>query len=386
MKKYYYKAQSQVGPVSGVVEAISKKNARHRLLQQGELVTELKLMKRYSEKIFWNFIKVLYTLIDQDMALSEALNILASSKSGPISSISYLLNEELSEGVDFLVAVENLFSNVNTETISLLRVGYENADLGKSLSLIIAAKERKNAFLAELQKAITYPLFVFSVSIFVLIIIFDNVLPEFKTLIKEDTQSFLTNFILSFSGEGYATLLNLLWFSIVFLLLIVLLRSSDQSRFLLEKVLDTTPLLGQISRMRVKSIFLENISLALLLRSDLKMAIQFSVRATGNQYHRLALSKVKDEILEGSSVEEALKNTDLFNRMELLRIGLAEKSGTLPKTFENLLESNYQNQRKWLGLLTQLLGPVTIVLLGVIIFFVALTVVTPMMSLQQAVG
>ena len=116
------------------------------------------------------------------------------------------------------------------------------------------------------------------------------------------------------------------------------------------------------------------------------MAIQFSVRATGNQYHRLALSKVKDEILEGSSVEEALKNTDLFNRMELLRIGLAEKSGTLPKTFENLLESNYQNQRKWLGLLTQLLGPVTIVLLGVIIFFVALTVVTPMMTLQQAVG
>ena len=66
------------------------------------------------------------------------------------------------------------------------------------------------------------------------------------------------------------------------------------------------------------------------------MAIQFSVRATGNQYHRLALSKVKDEILEGSSVEEALKNTDLFNRMELLRIGLAEKSGTLPKTFESL--------------------------------------------------
>ena len=386
MKKYYYKAQSQVGPVSGVIEALSKKNARDRLSRQGELITELKPMKKFSEKAFWDFIRALQALIDQDMALSEALNILASSKSGTISSISYLLNGELAEGVDFLLAIENLFSNVKTDTISLLRVGYENADLARSLELIITAKERKNAIFADFQKAITYPLFVFTVSIFVLVIIFDNVLPEFKILIKEDAQSFLTSLILSFSGRGYETLLKLLWFVIGLLLLISLLRSTTKSRFLLEKTLNNTPVFGQLLRMRAKSIFLENISLALLLKSDLETAIQFSVSATGNQYYRLALSRVKDEIFEGSSVEQALENTNLFNRMELLRIGLAEKSGTLPKTFQNLLESNYKNQRKWLSLSMQLLGPLTIVLLGVIIFFVAFTVVTPMMSLQQAVG
>lgn len=386
MKKYYYKAQSQVGPVSGVIEALSKKNARDRLSRQGELITELKPMKKFSDRTFWDFIRALQTLLDQNMALSEALNVLASSKSGAISSISHLLNGELSEGVDFLVATENLFSNVKTETISLLRVGYENADLARSLDLIITAKERKNAILADFQKAITYPLFVFTVSIFVLVIIFDNVLPEFKILIKEDAQSFLTSLILSFSGRGYETLLKLLWFVIGLLLLITLLRSTPKSRFLLEKALNNTPFFGQILRMRAKSIFLENISLALLLKSDLETAIQFSVSATGNQYYRLALSKVKDEIFEGSSVEQALENTNLFNRMELLRIELAEKSGTLPKTFQNLLESNYKYQHKWLSLFMQLLGPFTIVLLGLIIFFVAFTVVTPMMSLQQAVG
>ena len=138
--------------------------------------------------------------------------------------------------------------------------------------------------------------------------------------------------------------------------------------------------------MRSKLVFLENISLALSLKSDLEAAIQFAVRATKNEYHKLSLLNVKNAIFEGVSLEEALERTKLFDRMELLRIGLAEKSGTLPKAFQDLLDSHYQNQRKLVNFIIQLIGPVAIIVLGVIIFFVAFAVVTPMMTLQQSVG
>ena len=135
-----------------------------------------------------------------------------------------------------------------------------------------------------------------------------------------------------------------------------------------------------------KLVFLENISLALDLKSDLKKALQFSIQSVNNQYHKLLLTRLEKEILEGTTFEKALKQTGLFNQMELLRIGLAEKSAKLPNTFKSLSKNNMQNQQKWINLFIQLLGPFAIIVLGLIIFFVAFAVVTPMMSLQQSVG
>ena len=386
MKKYYYKAQTQDGSNSGLIEASSKKKAHEELLLRGCLVSQLYKVKKYSEKNFWNFIDALYSLLNQNMALSEALYLLASSNNGSISNIAHLLNEELSEGADFLAAMEKIFYSIDAEIISLMRIGYENADLPRSLKLIIAAKVQKSVLALETQKAITYPGFVFFVSIFVLVIIFDNVLPEFKILMDQDTQTSLIKFIMSFSGQGYQTVLYVLWYLIVSLFLVVLLRSTSLSKLIFEKTLNYLPILGSFLRMRSKLVFLENISLALSLKSDLEAAIQFAVRATKNEYHKLSLLNVKNAIFEGVSLEEALERTKLFDRMELLRIGLAEKSGTLPKAFQDLLDSHYQNQRKLVNFIIQLIGPVAIIVLGVIIFFVAFAVVTPMMTLQQSVG
>jgi type II secretory pathway component PulF len=386
MKKYYYKAQTQDGSNSGLIEASSKKKAHEELLLRGCLVSQLYKVKKYNEKNFWNFIDALYSLLNQNMALSEALYLLASSNNGSISNIAHLLNEELSEGADFLAAMGKIFYSIDAEIISLMRIGYENADLPRSLKLIIAAKVQKSVLALETQKAITYPGFVFFVSIFVLVIIFDNVLPEFKILMDQDTQTSLIKFIMSFSGQGYQTVLYVLWYLIVSLFLVVLLRSTSLSKLIFEKTLNYLPILGSFLRMRSKLVFLENISLALSLKSDLEAAIQFAVRATKNEYHKLSLLNVKNAIFEGVSVEEALERTKLFDRMELLRIGLAEKSGTLPKAFQDLLDSHYQNQRKLVNFITQLIGPVAIIVLGVIIFFVAFAVVTPMMTLQQSVG
>ena len=386
MKKYYYKAQTQDGSNSGLIEASSKKKAHEELLLRGCLVSQLYKVKKYSEKNFWNFIDALYSLLNQNMALSEALYLLASSNNGSISNIAHLLNEELSEGADFLAAMGKIFYSIDAEIISLMRIGYENADLPRSLKLIIAAKVQKSVLALETQKAITYPGFVFFVSIFILVIIFDNVLPEFKVLMDQDTQTSLIKFIMSFSGQGYQTVLYVLWYLIVSLFLVVLLRSTSLSKLIFEKTLNYLPILGSFLRMRSKLVFLENISLALSLKSDLEAAIQFAVRATKNEYHKLSLLNVKNAIFEGVSLEEALERTKLFDRMELLRIGLAEKSGTLPKAFQDLLDSHYQNQRKLVNFIIQLIGPVAIIVLGVIIFFVAFAVVTPMMTLQQSVG
>jgi type IV pilus assembly protein PilC len=386
MAKYYYTAQTPDGPVSGLLDATSKKLILKELLNKGYSITEIKRARKFGKKAFWNFIESLHALIDQNTTLSEALALLAAQNNRTIRKIADQLNGALSEGTDFLDALETVFYDLDLAIVSLLRVGYENAGLEKSLSQIIIAKSQKDELVRETQKAIAYPAFVLVISLFVLIIIFDNVLPEFRTMISEDSQSGLTALILSFSGRGYDTLLYIFWSTLGVLFFFAILRSTEVTRLRLEKTLDFIPILGSFLRIKTKLSFLENISLALALKSDLKQALQFSVKAVNNRYHQVLLFRLEQDILEGTSFEVALTRTGLFDQMELLRIGLAEKSARLPATFETLYKSNIANRQKWVNLVIQLLGPFAIIVLGLIIFFVAFAVVTPMISLQQSVG
>ena len=386
MAKYYYTAQTPDGPVSGLLDATSKKLILKELSNKGYSVTEIKRARKFGKKAFWNFIESLHALIDQNTTLSEALALLAAQNNRTIRKIADQLNGALSEGTDFLDALETVFYDLDLAIVSLLRVGYENAGLEKSLSQIIIAKSQKDELVRETQKAIAYPAFVLVISLFVLIIIFDNVLPEFRTMISEDSQSGLTALILSFSGRGYDTLLYIFWSTLGVLFFFAILRSTEVTRLRLEKTLNFLPVLGSFLRIKTKLSFLENISLALALKSDLKQALQFSVKAVSNRYHQVLLFRLEQEILEGTSFEVALTRTGLFDQMELLRIGLAEKSARLPATFETLYKSNIANRQKWVNLVIQLLGPFAIIVLGLIIFFVAFAVVTPMISLQQSVG
>ena len=386
MAKYYYTAQTPDGPVSGLLDATSKKLILKELSNKGYSITEIKRAQKFGKKAFWNFIESLHALIDQNTTLSEALALLAAQNNRTIRKIADQLNGALSEGTDFLDALETVFYDLDLAIVSLLRVGYENAGLEKSLSQIIIAKSQKDELVRETQKAIAYPAFVLVISLFVLIIIFDNVLPEFRTMISEDSQSGLTALILSFSGRGYDTLLYIFWSTLGVLFFFAILRSTEVTRLRLEKTLNFIPIFGSFLRIKTKLSFLENISLALALKSDLKQALQFSVKAVSNRYHRVLLFRLEQEILEGTSFEVALTRTGLFDQMELLRIGLAEKSARLPATFETLYKSNIANRQKWVNLVIQLLGPFAIIVLGLIIFFVAFAVVTPMISLQQSVG
>ena len=177
MAKYYYTAQTPDGPVSGLQDATSKKLILKELSNKGYSITEIKRAQKFGKKAFWNFIESLHALIDQNTTLSEALALLAAQNNRTIRKIADQLNGALSEGTDFLDALETVFYDLDLAIVSLLRVGYENAGLEKSLSQIIIAKSQKDELVRETQKAIAYPAFVLVISLFVLIIIFDNVLP-----------------------------------------------------------------------------------------------------------------------------------------------------------------------------------------------------------------
>jgi len=88
MRYYDYTAQSITSEVYGSIEAKDKKTAAKNLNLQGLKVIKIKQQKRFSEKIFWVFIRQLMILTNQNMVLADSIFVITKQKNHTISSLA----------------------------------------------------------------------------------------------------------------------------------------------------------------------------------------------------------------------------------------------------------------------------------------------------------
>ena len=98
------------------------------------------------------------------------------------------------------------------------------------------------------------------------------------------------------------------------------------------------------------------------------------------------ISNIKTLLLNGVTFSTAIKETELFEPMQIAKIEIGEKSKTLPEIVNSIVKDLIEKRRQRFALFSQLIGPFAIILLGIIIFLVAYVVVTPMMALQNTIG
>ena len=105
-----------------------------------------------------------------------------------------------------------------------------------------------------------------------------------------------------------------------------------------------------------------------------------------NPHHKTILTHIKSALLEGQTFRTALSQSGLFDDMQLAQIEIAERSNRLPQVVMDLDRSLVAERAHRMSLVSQVIGPISIIVLGIIIFLVAFVVVTPMMSLQNSIG
>jgi type II secretory pathway component PulF len=122
------------------------------------------------------------------------------------------------------------------------------------------------------------------------------------------------------------------------------------------------------------------------LNVDLGLSVQMAEKTITNPIHREKISNIKTLLLNGVTFSTAIRETELFEPMQIAKIEIGEKSKTLPEILNSIVKDLIEKRRQRFALFSQLIGPFAIILLGIIIFLVAYVVVTPMMALQNTIG
>jgi general secretion pathway protein F len=144
-------------------------------------------------------------------------------------------------------------------------------------------------------------------------------------------------------------------------------------------------LLHKVSKGFARGSFCEGLALGLSLNVDLKRVIEFSTSTVQNSYVKGRLDKINDCLLEGQTLEEALRRTGIFMSMQLAQIGIAEKTGYIAETICELSKADLEARMQRISIWSQFIGPIAILFLGFIIALVAISILSPMMDLQMSV-
>ena len=383
IKKWYtYEANNALGRRHGSLLATSKNAAREQLCTQFEQVVTIERRKSLSDRDFWMFLTLLHELLGQNCTLTQALLVLKEQESKRICYAARQIENLISEGSDLINAMMVVFPNVPELHLSILQIGYENAGLGRSLDVIIEQKKERDEHVRQAKKTVAYPLFLLVTSIAVLVVVFDVILPSMRGIV-EGTENNFTKIIFTFSGNGLKFLNYLIWLSALTLGIALLTSRTNLLREPVERIILATPIIGKILREYIKGLFLQNIAIALELKSDLQSALRMSVKYIPSFYFKRVLAKVEFDVLEGQSFTKALAHTSLFRKDELSRIAIGEETSNLGDVINRIYVNNRRERENRIAIRLQLLGPITVVLLGIIVFTIAYIVMQPMMAIQQ---
>lgn len=386
MRFYDYKAQSTSSEVHGSIEALNKKHAIDELNKRGLKVLKLNSRFRFNENIFWIFIRQLTILSNQKITLAESISIISSQTDTKISELANRINIELENGKEFHLILENLFPKLPSHIIGVLRIGSERRGLDRAICAIVSLKETEDALRQEVNKALAYPAFVTLFSLIALIVIFDVVLPEFANLSESIKTNGIQKIILTGAGKGYSTFIIFFWTVLVIITSLELGKRSRRIATLIDTLIEKFPVVSRITKSRSAGEFVNSLSLALDLNCEISDGVRLAAGSVKNKLHKKKLLFVTDELKNGIPLSTALNQTLLFSNLEIASITIAENSQSLTQTIKILASEKIKTRLKKLNLVTQILSPIAILLLGGIIFIIAYTIITPMLMMQNAIG
>lgn len=379
---YTYETVTSFGIQSGNIVATSKNAARKDV--ESRLGSSVSIYKRKSLQTtdFWAFFTLLNELLEQEYTLTQSLQILQDQDAKNIRYAATQIEKLLSEGVEFINTIKLLFPNSTDLNLSMLEIGYESAGLKASLNILIKQKTLRDTQWKEVKKVTAYPLFLLLISVIVLIIIFDLILPSMSSILENNANP-ITQLILRFSGKGFMLFTYFIWSLVGIVSFGVLVQHNDMLRRISERLILVTPFIGKIYRGYVKNVFLQNLTTSLHLRSELQVALKLSVKFLPSNFYKRILAKVEFDVLEGTSFTGALSHTKLFRRAEISRIRIGEETSNLPNVLRRIHEQNARETENNIATILQLLGPITVVFLGCLVFIIAYVVMQPMIAIQQ---
>lgn len=333
--------------------------------------------------------KNLGSMLDSGLSLTRALSIIERQSSNPsMSEAIKNISDNVSKG-QTLNQSFGLYPKVFPPLfISMVKVGEESGGLSGSLKILSSQMEKTYILKKKIRGAFMYPAIILSVMVLIGILLFVYVIPTLVTTFKELNAELPTStkaiIWLSDVLENHFFLAFAL-VSILIVFAVFLSRTVKGKRFL-DFLFLRIPIIGNL----MKEVNMARVArtLSSLLSAGVSMveAINITGSVLQNVYYKEALASLAEQIQKGITVSSVIsKYENLFSLFVIEMMNVGEETGKLSSMLLEVADY-YENEvdQKTKDMST-IVEPFLMVIIGVVVGFFALSIISPMYSLTDSI-
>ncbi len=400
MPKYKYEAVDASGSkVSGTMEAASAVRVRNDLLTRELQVVQVKERKPFTKieittkKLkpvdLMNFSRQFAAFLRAGIPILDALDALQEDASNEqLRAVLLDISDALRSGStlsDAMAAHDDIFPSYY---IGILRSAELTGNLDTVLEQLAGYIDRDLTARRAVKSALTYPVVIMCMAVVTVVVLVAYVLPKFEVFFQSfDAKLPLTTRLLldlsRFIQDWWPVILAVVLVSAVsgFLYL-----RSERGKFARDKWMLKFPVVSDVVRYAVIERFFRILGSMLRAGVPVPDALTSATEATNNRVYMAALDVAREEVLEGEGLARPVTATGLFPGAAGQMMKVGEDSGTLDQQLE-LAADYYQGELDYkLKRLTTLFEPAVIVVMGLIVGFVAVALVSAMYGIFNQVN
>ncbi|NBX76235.1 MAG: type II secretion system F family protein [Proteobacteria bacterium] len=402
--KYRYKGTNKKRKsISGVIEAASLEEARTRLrnmeirpqkLEKDSLSLSANLNLDLS---FGNiidlkgliiFTRQLSSLVNSGVTIVMALQILAEQERRPaFKKVLVSIKEHIESGGGFADVLQKYPKAFSEFFVRVIEAGEVSGSLDKSLVRVGQQLEKLNNIRRKVIGAMIYPVITLVVAIGVVSFLLAKVVPEIISMYSDQSKlPGITLFVINVSNWFRAN------YPFVFggiIAIVVGTRTAykvPSVKKAVDPILLKVPVVGLLILRSGIAIFARTLSTLVTSGVQLLTAFQICERVTSNFALKECIRDAASSVTEGHGISQGLGKRKIIPAMVLHMINIGEMTGKLDDLLLKVAEIYDEEVDDAVSLMTTLLQPLLIVVVGGIILVIMIAIYLPLFGLTENMG
>ena len=334
------------------------------------------------------FAKHLSVMIKAGMGMDSALETIASNSKPLLKKRILAILEDIKEGKSLGDSLKKYPKDFDNLFVNMISVGESGGTLAKNLEILSEEKRKSYELKNKIRAASIYPILII-LSIFGLVMVVSIfVLPKivkFFINLKVDLP-LSTKILISVSGFMADNYIWILLGIIILIIVIKIMLKIKATRFYLHSFILKIPILGKI--IKNINIVLFTRTLGSLLNSGISIdkGLQIVTKTVTNDVYKKQSFLIYHSVLKGNSLTDSFKEKKYFPVLVNKMAKVGERSGNLSETLDylaNFYEEEVDNATKNLS---TILEPALLIFIGLVVGFVAMSIINPIYELTSKVG
>jgi type IV pilus assembly protein PilC len=396
---YKYSALDANGKkISGVENALSSGAVHMALLERGlqplEVSTRQSVLKfeitkkKVPRTDVMNFTRQLAVFMKAGIPIMEALEVIVEETQNKLlRGILREIIDSLRAGDTFATAAAAHPEAFPNFYVGILESAELTGNLDQVLNQLADYIERDTKARSKITAALIYPAVVAGMSIVTVLVLTVFVLPRFTVFFKSLNAKLPLITIMMMDASSF--ILHW-WYAEAAIVIVVVgsfiaMRRSPTGRARLDAVMLKLPVVGDLTQTAILERCCRILSSMLKAGVDLPKAMQVTAESANNAVYHRALEEVREAMMEGQGLAGPISRTGLFPgaARQMFRVG--EETGTLDQQLDVAGEYYNRELETKLERATALFEPAIIIVMGVVVGFVAVALISAMYGIYNQV-